>query len=490
MFVTQNRLIGLSLALVLLMANMTKAEDWPKWLGERGDSVWNEAETISKFPELDEMVKWRAPVKAGYTGPSVAEGRVYLMDRDQREATDDEKAAWEAEKEAARKAAEEAGKPRPMMFTPFFGNERILCLDEKTGKEIWSHDYECKYQISYHLGPRTTPTVDGNHVYTLGAMGKLICFKAADGEIVWQKDLMKEYDCKPPVWGYSAHLVVDGEKLICLVGGKDAGVVAFNKNDGSEIWKALDTQEICYAPPVFHQSGDVRQMLVWYDVAIASLNPETGEVHWSCEFPKINDDNPIVRRPSVVIATPRIVDDTLYVSDAYSGSLMLKLKPNAEGFEEMWSTTPGDMSQREFISTLMTAPIVKDGYIYGINANKGEMRCLDAKTGETKWETRKPSVGDLEGANLDRGVLFATSFIVENNDKFFIFNDQGYLIIAKLSPEGYEELDRLQVIEPTDHARGRDVVWSHPAFANGCMFVRNDKEMVCIDLRKNANPKP
>ena len=489
MFIARKCMMGVAMALVLVSANHVVAEDWPQWLGIRGDSVWVEESTIDAFPEGVDLVKWRAPVKAGYTGPSVADGRVFLMDREKRETTEEEKAAWEAERDAAKKAAEEKGERPGIMFPPLYGNERVLCLDERTGKEVWSHTYDCVYQISYPLGPRTTPLVHGDHVYTLGAMGHLICFKAATGTIVWQKDLKKEYNCKPPVWGYSAHLIIDGERLICLVGGKDAGVVAFNKEDGKEIWKAIDAKEICYAPPVFHESEGVRQMIVWYDVAVASLNPKTGAVNWSCEFPKLNDDNPIVRRPAVVIATPRIVDDMLYVSDAYSGSLMLKLKPGAKGFEEMWSTKPGDMSQREYISTLMTAPIFKEGHVYSVNANKGEMRCLDAQTGETKWETRQPSVGKLEGTNLDRPVLFATSFIVENNGKSFIFNDQGFLIIAKLTPEGYVEIDRKKMLEATDFARGRNVVWSHPAFANGCMFARNDKELICVDLRKRARPE-
>lgn len=456
------RAFGLSMMFLCFSVSLTRAEDWPRWLGKNGDSTWDEKSTIDSFPENKDIVKWRVPINAGYSGPAVADGRVFVMDRQARELTDEEKAVEIP-----------AGE-----FRPLPGNERVLCLDEKTGKEIWSHTYDRDYKISYPLGPRTTPYVDGNRVYTLGAMGDLICFNATNGKIIWQKELTKQYNTKPPVWGYSAHLLVDGEKLICLVGAKDAGCVAFNKNDGTELWRAIDAEEICYAPPVIYENEMSRQLLVWYDVAIKSLDPETGKENWTCDFP-----GKVPARPAVTIVAPRVENNMLMVSDFYNGSLMIKLKPAAAGYEVMWQTEPEDSSQRKFMNTLMTTPVISDGFIYGVNGN-GEMRCLDVQTGKIIWETRQPSAGDLVKTNLERKILFATSFIVENNDKFFIFNDQGYLIIAKMTPKGYEELDRKSFLEPSSFARGRNIVWAHPAFANGHMYARNDKEMICVDLQK------
>jgi len=120
-------------------------------------------------------------------------------------------------------------------------------------------------------------------------------------------------------------------------------------------------------------------------------------------------------------------------------------------------------------------PWVEDGYMYGVD-NTGPPRCVKMETGERVWETTAPFGG--------KGNEAGTAFIVKNGDRFFLFTEKGDLIIAKLSPEKYEEVSRAHLLDPTTTAFGRDVVWSHPAFADRCVFARNDKEIVCVSLAK------
>src|SRR5262249_29402340 len=159
----------------------------------------------------------------GYTGPAVAGGRVYVMDRPP----------------SAEEKPREQGPRKPAVRK----TERVLCLSATDGKIIWKHEYPCRYAISYPAGPRTTPLVHQGKVYTLGAMGQLFCLDAVKGTVLWSHDFMKDYRAKPPVWGWAAHLLLDGNKIISLVGGEGRTVMAFDKDNGKELWKALTTEE-------------------------------------------------------------------------------------------------------------------------------------------------------------------------------------------------------------------------------------------------------
>src|SRR5205814_1369214 len=153
---------------------------------------------IDAFPAGGPKRKWTAPVGHGYAGPAVADGRVYAAD-------------W---RPAAGETLETGfAKSRAA------GIERVVCLDQMTGKQLWKHEYPCTYALSYAGGPRCTPTVDSNRVYALGAMGDLICLAADTGKVVWSKNFVRDYDAPVPVWGFACHPLVDGDKLICLTGG-------------------------------------------------------------------------------------------------------------------------------------------------------------------------------------------------------------------------------------------------------------------------------
>jgi len=183
---------------VFCLAN-AQADDWPQWLGPQRDGVWRESGIVRRFPDGGPKVRWRMPVGAGYSGPAVAEGRVYLTDRKLKT----------GEKEQA----------NPFDRGLINGTERVLCLDEKSGEVLWSHEYDCPYSISYAAGPRATPLVENGRVYILGAEGNLFCFDAVNGKGLWSLDFNKSFEIPTPLWGFS-HPLIEGNKLICLVGGK------------------------------------------------------------------------------------------------------------------------------------------------------------------------------------------------------------------------------------------------------------------------------
>lgn len=449
------RRILLAAALALASTTSLIADDWPRWMGPDGDGVWKETGIIDRFDDAGPKVVWRRKVGGGYGGPAVADGRVYVMDR-----TDDERGA------TVENNIRQAG--------ALSGSERVLCLDEKTGEPIWTHSYECDYTIAYPTGPRCTPTVDGEWVYTLGAMGHLICFEAKSGEVVWKKNLLESYKAKPPIWGYSSHPLVDGDQLLVPTGGPRSGVVAFDKRTGEEIWRAVTTRDIAYAPLVLHEPKDApRQLIFWHADGVTSISPKNGREFWTVKFPE-------QRNPSQTsIATPRIVGDKLLISEFYKGSLLLQIQADPPGVKELWRSYHDDKRHKTSLNSMMTTPVVKDGHMYGIayvGRGIGALRCLELETGKMKWSE--------EAWMEDKPVVFATSFLVENQGRYFMFNDNGELMIAKMSPSGFEEVSRTKILKPTSVARGRDVVWSHPAYANRRIYARNDEEIVCIDLAK------
>jgi outer membrane protein assembly factor BamB len=439
-----------AVGICVLVAGPASALDWPQWLGPNRDGVWRETGLLARFPAGGPKVLWRTPLGTGYSGPAVAEGRIYVMDR--------------------QRALDADGKPRRPTREGIPGIERVVCLSAADGKRIWKHEYDCPYTISYASGPRTTPLVHQDRVYTLGAMGDLLCLERASGKVRWAKNLVKEYKLDgPPVWGWAGHPLLDGDLLYCLVGGEGSAVVAFHKDTGKEVWRALSTEEIGYSPPMIYEAGGKRQLIIWLSESINALDPATGKAYWTQAYPV----GVPLQRPAVNIATVRRMDDLLFLSTYYHGPMMLKLAADRPDATVLWKGKSNNVAKPDGVHILMAAPMLKDGYIYGVCAN-GELRCLKADTGQQLWETYAATGGKKTDC--------ATAFIVPQGDRYILFNDQGDLILAHLSPKGYQEIDRAHILEPVQEARGRQVVWSHPAFAERCVFARNDKEMVCISL--------
>jgi outer membrane protein assembly factor BamB len=303
-------------------------------------------------------------------------------------------------------------------------------------------------------------------------MGDLRCLDAATGALVWSRNFRTDFGLKrAPVWGWSSSPLLEGDRLYCLVGGDGSAVVCFDAGTGHEIWRALSTEEIGYAPLLMHDVHGKKQLIVWHTEAVVGLEPATGDVFWSQDYPPEGER----QRPEVSIAAPRMIgSDRLLLITFYHGAMLLKL-PAGEGKPDLlWNhKSPKLMQPAVGLHTVMCTPVVKGNHIYGV-CGHGELRCLELDTGKRVWET-------LAAVNHKRG-LFAHAFLVEQADRFWIYNDQGDLILARLTPLGYEEIGRKHLLDTTLATRGRNVTWCHPAFANRCAYVRNDKELVCVSL--------
>jgi outer membrane protein assembly factor BamB len=423
-------------AIVFCLATYAIGDDWPQWGGPQGDIVWRENGIVDTLPTDGLLPRvWSVPVGEGYSGPAVANGRVYLTDRILADR-----------------------------------NERILCFDAESGKQIWSHEYPARYTVSYPAGPRATPVVDEGRVFTIGAVGHLFCMDAATGDQIWKADFKADYDTELPNWGMAAAPLVDGDKLITLVGGSDGAlVVAFDKATGKEIWRSLDDGAVGYCPPVILEFGGRRQLIIWHPAAISALDPETGSVIWEV---------PWTIKFGLSIPMPRQVGDRLFLTAFYDGPMMLQVE--ADSAKIVWRGKGTDEQHTDGLHSIMPTPWVDRDNIFGV-CSYGQLRGLNTKTGERLWET-------LEATGSGR---WWNAFIIPHqpdgqtptaNDRFFLHNEQGDLIIAGLTAAGYKEISRARLVEPTRKVQRRTTIWSHPAFAMKSVFARNDKELVRVSL--------
>jgi outer membrane protein assembly factor BamB len=420
------RLLGFIFACAIALA-----DDWPEWRGRGRTGVWTETGILDRFAPEGLRVKWRAPVRGGYTGPSVAGGRVFVAD---------------------------------------YGDnaERLVALDERTGQLLWAHTWPANYRgIDYAYGPRATPTVDGDRVYALGAMGALHCLDVRSGRVLWQRDYVREFGAQVPAWGMTSAPLVDGDRLIAVAAGRpDAKVVALDKRTGREIWRALSSEESepGYSQPIVIDAAGRRQLIVWHATAISSLDPATGRILWEHPF-RITMNTPI--------ATPVHAAGRLLVSGFFNGARLLRLYE--KGYDLVWQPKTPSETRGDTLHALMNAPVIDGDYIYGICAF-GQLRCLRLATGERVWETQAVTVERVRNAS---------AFVVRHGGRYFINNDRGELIIAQFSPDGYKEISRTRLIKPTTPGGRREmggVNWSHPAYANRHIFARNDEEIVCASL--------
>ena len=409
-------------------------------------------------------MKWRAPVGGGFAGPAVAGGRVFVLDYADTE-------------------------PRTMD-----GNERIVVprRRERRGVEVlWTREWATAYRMltfSYASGPRATLTVDGGRVYLTGAAGRIFCLDAATGAVIWEKDTVAEYDAYVPVWGTSVAPLVDGGRVIFVVGGEpDALVMAFDKHKGEERWPALQPRtEMGYSQTAIIEAGGVQQLIVWHPWGLSSLDPATGALYWEEPFPG----------GQAPIADPVRSDAYLLVPGFYTGSMMMRLSPGRPAATLLWKDDGSDriledgveVAEADGLHSNITTPLIVGDYIYGIGSH-GHVRALRKDTAERVWEAD----------GLTTRNRWGSAYFVRHEDRHFVYNENGDLIIARFTPEGYVELGWTHLLTPTlrtgygptrpgSRARRRHgqsdrlVNWAHPAFANRHVVLRNDEEVIRLSL--------
>lgn len=386
----KNRLCQ-SLVLVALVSSnaMVFAKDWPQWRGPNRDGISTETGILRNWPESGPSLLWRAGAGEGYSGISIANGRLYTM----------------------------YGKAR---------DELMVCLDAATGKETWRVKIDAKYANQFGNGPRGTPTVDGQVVYGISAKGKLYALNASNGKVVWKHDLNAEYGGQIPNWGVSTSPLVHGKLLLVDVAGKDNyGVVAFNKSNGKVVWKTK-TDLPGYSSPIAVTVNDVEQIIFFTGTAAISIAPQDGQKYWSYPWRTSWDVN---------AATPIfIAPNKVFISSGYNkGAAVLKMRPmNASvKVEEVWKSKV----MRNHFSTCLLI----DNHLYGFD--EGTLKCIDVRTQEKQWAVRRTAAKTGErGKALGKGSLtFADGHLI-------VLSEKGNLVLIEATPAEYREKASVQVL--------------------------------------------
>ncbi len=430
--------------IVLVLANSAFAEDWTQWAGNGRRGIWSETGILEKFPEEGLKPTWSVPIGSGYSGPVVSEGRVFVTDY------------------------------RPKPETEILeAIERVICLDEKTGKTLWTHEWNTHYRRqmrSYATGPRATPLVDGRRLYTIGATGRMHCFDVKNGDVLWEYDALKEFGAEVPTFGVSAPPIAWKNTVIFVCGGREGLLRAFDKASGKEKWRALPANyEMPYSSPVILEIAGTQLLIQWDQQQLSALNPDDGKVVWQVPFPV---------QANMALARPVLIGDKLLVSGFYNGSMLIHV--TAEGPTVLWKNGgSGERpKQTKSLHAVITTPIVEGEYFYG-TCSYGELRGLRLADGTRIWKQ----------TDITRQGRWGSMFWVKNGDRYFVNNDLGELLIMQFTPSGAKVIDRTKLIEP-DTSCGfgprrffdARVNWVQPAYANRHVIIRNDSEIRRVSL--------
>ena len=399
------------LAIVCLSASVPAfAADWPQFLGTNRDST--SVETVPAWKDKPKEV-WSVAVGEAHSSPVVAKGVVYAFYKP-------------AKKDA----------------------DALAAFDAKTGERLWESSYErAKFQPLFGEGPRGTPTVDGDRVYTLGNTGVLACWDITKkGEVVWKVDTLKDFKAKNLVFGASTSPTVVGPHVVIMVGGKDAGIVGFDKATGKVAWQSTgDTPS--YASPITAGTGDKTELIFLTNSHIRSVTAKDGKEVWKFPF---------VDKLLESSTTPVKVGDLYVAGSVMSGSVGIKIVDGVP--EQVW--------KNDKLTCYFSTPVAVGEYLYMVNGKATltnaaiTLRCVEAKTGKIAWE--KGNVGKYHAALVKTG-----------DGKLLFLDDGGQLMLLEPNAKGYKELARAKVCGET---------WAHPALSDGKLYLRDDKKLICLQV--------
>ena len=389
---------------------------WPQWRGPRQDGTWHVSGLPDVWPADGLPRRWTQPVGGGYGGVAAANGCVFLMDRQT--------------------------EPREV--------ERIVCCDAATGRLEWVHEYPVAYgDLDYGSGPRATPTIHDGRVYTLGAIGHVFCLDAATGNVLWQREYPLDPEKKLPMWGLAASPIIDRGRVIIHVGAEPDGcLIALNCRTGAEVWRSLPDPS-GYATPILIDRNGRREIVSWTPDNIHGLVAETGQVLWSVPYDVTY---------GVSIATPLYRDGIVFVSGYWEGARAVQLGEEPAQAELIWQ-------DNTHLRGVMSSPLYRDGHVYMIDKSRG-LTCFELATGRKVWDDGNSLTP--RGRNPQASIVW-----INDTDRVIALNSDGELVLARLTPDGYDEQSRTRIIGPT---------WAHPAFAHGHVFARSDDELVCVRI--------
>jgi len=440
------------------------AEDWPEFLGPRRDATSLETGLLDKFPQDGPPIVWKKVIGAGYSAPSVRDGRLVFHHR--------------------------------------LGFEEIVeCVDAATGKEIWRFGYPSRYRdpYGYNNGPRCTPLITKERVYVYGAEGMLHCLDFRNGHQIWRRNTATDWNVPRAFFGVGSTPILEDGKLIVMVGGQpNAGIVALDANTGRTLWESVgrDTWEDSYktgwpgTPPVIWRGTEKiasyaapvvatfhgrKHLLCLVRQGLVSIDPNDGSVNFKRWFrARVND--------SVNAMNPVVLDDTILISAAYYGvgSVALKVNPDGKSFEEIWSTDKRRASNRRHEPVLeihWTTPVLKDGHIYafsGRNEPDARFRCVEMKNGKVMWD-RDESWVKTASKTPD---AYGRGSAILADDKLIVLGEGGLLGLVRPNPDKLEEISRWQV--PEFH----HPCWAAPILSDKKVYLRSEDRLICLDFRQ------
>jgi outer membrane protein assembly factor BamB len=385
------------------------ALDWPQWRGANRDAVSLEKGIVDEWPEGGPRVVWRAKIGSGYSSVSVSEGRLYTL--------------WDEK-----------------------GTQFLFCLDARNGNELWRFELGKGFTNHYGNGPRSTPLIDGGVVFTIGTQGRLVAVDKRNGELVWQRDLVKEYGTKLPSYGYSSSPLIAGDRLVVEAGGDNATFMAFDKKSGKTAWSSQDDRP-AYSSPIEVSIDGVRQIVFWSAHGLHSVSPDDGKLLWKHSWETfcpvtgdpLNTGTPIFMAP-----------DRIFISSG-SGAAVIRVSKAGETFdvELVWKT--------EQMRADVNTPLLLGDHIYGFD--RGILQCLDARTGEVKWQAR----------GFQRGSLIAA------DGKLIVLGESGEIAIVDANPEEFVKKDGAKILD------GKN--WTAPSLAGGKLYLRNHEELLCLEMK-------
>lgn len=404
-----------ALAQAKLTQSTATVNEWPQWRGPLRDG---RASSPFRTNWNDQPPKevWRHPIGGGYSSLAYANGKLYTQDRQPKE-------------------------------------ERVLCLDPQTGKELWVHRYPVDYQTTnYYEGPRATPTIHEGRIYTVGATGQFLCLAepSAAGQppqLLWQHDLLKEFAAPLPEWGIASSPLIEGNLVIVQPGGKQGSVAAFDKVTGKLAW-AQGSDPNGYSSPVAVDLGGRRQIVAFTGSRMVGLDPAGGQELWSYPWSTSFNAN---------IATPIVVENFVFLSSGYNaGCALLEIA----GSGGSWTAKPVYVHKNRLMRNHHSSCVLVDGNLYGYDCGPNLITCVDLRKGEKRWAAREFSKGC---------VLYASGHLI-------LLTEDGELGLMEAKPEAGKVLGRLRVFDEPK-------VWALPTLVEGRLYLRSNKEVVCLDVR-------
>ena len=413
-----------AISLLLLLTAAAQAADWPQWRGPQRDGISSETDLLQSWSADGPAVQWRTPLGNGFSGISIANGRVFTMFAQ----GDDEFA---------------------------------ICLDAEAGAERWRHRTGPYYKETQGGdGPRSTPTVDGETVYVLGATGQLFALAAASGTPIWEKDLVAEFGSEVPRWGFSTSPLIEGDLLLVEAGGHDGNfvvdmaidrttavtAVALDKNTGTTAWTAL-SEKMSYSSPIAFTAAGTRQLAYLTAYSLTGLAPEDGRIYWSY---------PWKTRYDVSAATPVfIAPDRLFISTSDgNGGAVLQIKSDGDSLavEQVW--------QNNKMKNHFGTSVLYENHLYGFDDSI--LKCLDAETGAEKWKTR----------GYNKGTLIVA------DGQLIVLGEEGQLGLVEATPAAFREKSKAQILNSR--------CWTVPSLADGRLYIRDESEIVCLNIRESV----